>query len=86
MAEETKITKDMTFDEVLKKYPNTVKTFFEYGMHCFGCHLAVDETIEQGATAHGVEVDKLIEDLNKAVASSPEEAAGSSPEEKKAES
>jgi hybrid cluster-associated redox disulfide protein len=86
MAEEAKITKDMTFDEVLKKYPNTVKTFFEYGMHCFGCHLAVDETIEQGATAHGVEVDKLIEDLNKAVASSPEEAAGSSPEEKKAES
>jgi hybrid cluster-associated redox disulfide protein len=86
MAEEAKITKDMTFDEVLKKYPNTVKTFFQYGMHCFGCHLAVDETIEQGATAHGVEVDKLIEDLNKAVASSPEEAAGSSPEEKKAES
>ena len=86
MAEEAKITKDMTFDEVLKKYPNTVKTFFEYGMHCFGCHLAVDETIEQGATAHGVEVDKLIEDLNKAVVSSAEEAAGSSPEEKKAES
>ena len=86
MAEEAKITKDMTFGVVLKKYPHTVKTFFQYGMHCFGCHLAVDETIEQGATAHGVEVDKLIEDLNKAVASPPEEAAGPSPEEKKAES
>ncbi|MGB7060864.1 MAG: DUF1858 domain-containing protein [Candidatus Zixiibacteriota bacterium] len=86
MAQEATITKDMTFGVVLKKYPHTVKTFFQYGMHCFGCHLAVDETIEQGAMAHGVEVDKLIEDLNKAVASSPEEGAGSSPEEKKTES
>jgi hybrid cluster-associated redox disulfide protein len=73
MAEEAKITKEMTFGEVLKKYPETVKTFFQFGMHCFGCHLAVDETIEQGAMAHGVEVDKLVEDLNKTASSSPEE-------------
>jgi hybrid cluster-associated redox disulfide protein len=78
MVQEAKITKDMTFDEVLKKYPATVKTFFQYGMHCFGCHLAVDETIEQGAMAHGVVVDELIKDLNKTV----EEAKEISPEEK----
>ena len=86
MVQEAKITKEMTFGEVLKKYPETVKTFLQFGMHCFGCHLAGEETIEQGALAHGVEVDKVIEDLNKAVASPAEEAAGSSPEEKKAES
>ena len=72
MVQEVKITKEMTFGEVLKKYPETVKTFFQYGMHCFGCHLAVEETIEQGAMAHGVEVDKLIDDLNKTVDSSEE--------------
>ncbi len=73
MAQGAKITKEMTFGEVLKKYPETVKTFFQYGMHCFGCHLAVDETIEQGALAHGVMVDKLIDDLNKTVDSTGEE-------------
>jgi hybrid cluster-associated redox disulfide protein len=72
MTEDTKITKDMTFGEVLKKYPDTVKTFFEYGMHCFGCHLAVEETIEQGALAHGVSVDQLVEALNKTVSSPAE--------------
>ena len=72
MSEDSKITKDMTFGEVLKKYPETVKTFFEYGMHCFGCHLAVSETIEQGALAHGVSVDQLIEDLNKTASSAAE--------------
>jgi len=85
MGQEAKIKKEMTFGEVLKKHPETVKTFFLYGMHCFGCHLAVDETIEQGAMAHGVEVDKLIDDLNKTVAS-PEEAEDASSEEKKTES
>jgi hybrid cluster-associated redox disulfide protein len=64
---EQKITKQMTFGEVLNKYPKTVETFFRYGMHCFGCHIAVEESIEQGALAHGVEVDKLIDDLNKVV-------------------
>jgi len=72
VTEDIKITKDMTFGEVLKKHPETVKTFFEYGMHCFGCHLAVSETIEQGALAHGVSVDQLIEDLNKTVSSTAE--------------
>jgi len=72
VTEDNKITKDMTFGEVLKKHPETVKTFFEYGMHCFGCHLAVSETIEQGALAHGVSVDQLIEDLNKTVSSTAE--------------
>ena len=50
MGQEAKIKKEMTFGEVLKKHPETVKTFFLYGMHCFGCHLAVEETIEQGTT------------------------------------
>jgi hybrid cluster-associated redox disulfide protein len=72
VTEDNKITKDMTFGEVLKKYPETIKTFFEYGMHCFGCHIAVSETIEQGALAHGVDVDQLMQDLNKTVSSTAE--------------
>jgi len=67
MTEEKKITKEMSFGEVLRKYPQTVKIFFMYGMHCFGCAIAEDETIEQGALAHGVSPDELIEDLNKAL-------------------
>jgi len=79
---DTEITKDMTFGEVLKKHPETVKTFFEYGMHCFGCHLSVSETIEQGALAHGVSVDQLIEDLNKTVSSAAETDSDKSAETK----
>jgi hybrid cluster-associated redox disulfide protein len=80
MAEAVKITKDMTFGEVLKKHPETVKTFFEHGMHCFGCHLSVTETIEQGAMAHGVDVNKLVEELNKTASSSSDESGETSSE------
>jgi hybrid cluster-associated redox disulfide protein len=72
---EKKITKNMTFGEVLKDYPQVASTFLKFGMHCIGCHIAVTETIEQGAMAHGVDADQLVEELNKelAEASSQEE-------------
>lgn len=61
-----KITKDMTISEAVAKYPNTIEVFLEHGMGCFGCGIAQFETIEQGANAHGIDLKKLMEDLNKA--------------------
>jgi hybrid cluster-associated redox disulfide protein len=62
-----KITKDMPIGEVVNKYPQTIEVFFKHGLHCIGCAAAAFENIEQGAQAHGIDVDKLMEDLNKAV-------------------
>ena len=62
-----KITKDMTFQQVLMKHPETAQVFLEKGMHCIGCMAAAFESIEQGAAAHGMDINSLIEDLNKAV-------------------
>ncbi len=62
-----KIIKKMTFKEVLKKYPEVTGVFFKHGMACVGCPLAQQETIEQGTLAHGLDVEKFIEELNKKV-------------------
>lgn len=62
-----KITKHMSLGEVIKKYPETAEVFFKHGMHCLGCAAAVFETIEDGAKAHGIDVNKLVEDLNHVV-------------------
>ena len=61
------ITKYMSITDVVEKYPETAEIFQNYGMHCFGWMAAMYENIEQGALAHGFDVDKLIEDLNKAI-------------------
>jgi len=62
-----KITEDMTFAEVVSKYPEVTRVFLKYGLSCAGCPIAMQETIAQGAEAHGLDVKKLIEELNKAV-------------------
>lgn len=61
------ITKKMKINDVVQKYPQTVRVFLAHGLMCIGCAAARFEDIEQGALAHGIEVDKLIEDLNQAV-------------------
>ena len=62
-----RITKDMNIVEVVNSYPQTADVFQEFGMHCFGWMAARFENIEQGALAHGIDVDELIEELNKVV-------------------
>ena len=61
------ITKDMSILEVVQKYPDTVDVFVNAGMGCLGCAAAHFENIEQGATAHGIDVDGLIKGLNEAI-------------------
>ena len=61
-----KITKNISITEIVQKYPDTVKVFNKYGLHCIGCMAAQFENIEQGASAHGIDVDKMVADLNKA--------------------
>ncbi len=58
------ITKDMTIQEVVERNPETIRVFLEHGLHCIGCAVARFENIEQGAMAHGIDVDVLIKDLN----------------------
>ncbi len=58
------ITKHMTIQEVVEKNPETIRVFMEHGLHCVGCAVARFENIEQGALAHGIDVDALVKDLN----------------------
>ena len=62
-----KITKKSNIMEVVQKHPETMDVFSEYGLHCIGCMAAQFETLEVGAKAHGIDVDKLVKDLNKAI-------------------
>jgi hybrid cluster-associated redox disulfide protein len=68
VAQETKITADMPIGDVVRNYPETIKIFLQHGLMCVGCAVARFENIRDGATAHGIDVDALIRDLNQAVA------------------
>jgi len=59
------ISKENTIEEVVTKYPESVMVFMKHGLHCVGCHVSAFESIEEGAMAHGINVDALVADLNK---------------------
>lgn len=70
-----KITKDMIVEDVLSRYPETLDVFVKQG-HCFGLlanpvarkSLARLVTIGQACKLHFIDLERLLEDLNKAIA------------------
>ena len=66
------ITKETTIGEALQIYPGSADIMLGYGLHCIGCHVNPYESIEDGAKSHGMndgEVQKIINDINKAIGS-----------------
>jgi hybrid cluster-associated redox disulfide protein len=61
------ITGDEPIAQVLKEYPQTLRVFLSHGLMCVGCAVARFENIRDGATAHGIDVDALVKDLNAVV-------------------
>jgi hybrid cluster-associated redox disulfide protein len=59
-----KITKNMTFHQVLQMSPEVTKVLGKFNLGCIGCMGAMNETLEQGAIAHGLDVNDILRDLN----------------------
>lgn len=62
---EAKITKEMSIAEVLRINRMTAPIFMQYGMHCLSCPHATAESLEEAGAVHGIDVDELVNDLNK---------------------
>ena len=60
----SQITKDTIIADILHVAPNAVPLFLAQGMQCLGCGRARSETLEQACAGHGVDVDKMLADLN----------------------
>ena len=59
------ITKDMTIGEIIRKDPTRAEVLMAFGMGCVGCPLSQAETLEEAAAVHGLNLDALVEALNK---------------------
>ena len=61
------ITKDTMLGELMQKHPEAAQVFFNNSLPCAMCHMAAEETVEQAAVSHGVDLDKLLKELNKII-------------------
>ena len=60
-----KFSKDTTIGEILETAPEKADLLLEVGMHCLGCPASRGETIEEACMVHGIDVEDLLEKLNK---------------------
>jgi hybrid cluster-associated redox disulfide protein len=58
------ITKDMLIAEILKAKPESAEILLKNGMGCIGCPASQMESLEQAAMVHGLDLEKLMNELN----------------------
>lgn len=59
-----KVTKDMIIADILSIDRGTVPILLNAGMHCLGCPSSSGESLEDACSIHGIDADKLINELN----------------------
>ena len=62
------VTKDTLIGDILDMDRDTAPYFLVMGMHCLGCPSARGESLEEACMVHGVDVNELIEKINKHLA------------------
>ena len=60
-----KINKDTKIGELLEQAPEKAEILEEAGMHCLGCPASQMETLEEACSVHGIDVEEIVEKLNK---------------------
>lgn len=63
------VTKDMTIGELLMMDRSAGAILMQNGMYCVGCPSAAGETLEEASMVHGMDIDKLLSDINAYLAS-----------------
>ncbi|MGL5052750.1 MAG: DUF1858 domain-containing protein [Cetobacterium sp.] len=58
------VNKDMNILEAAQKYPVISMIFKRHGLGCIGCMVAAGETLGEGISAHGLDADALVEEMN----------------------
>ena len=59
------INKVTTIGVILEKAPEKAELLLEVGMHCLGCPASQMETLEEACAVHGIDVNEVVEKLNK---------------------
>ena len=61
------IQRDMTIEDIMRRYPQTIAVFKKFGLECNECQIAAYEAVEHGAGVHKVNIDELLAELNRVI-------------------
>jgi hybrid cluster-associated redox disulfide protein len=61
------VTKDTNILEAVQKYPVIAQVFQKHGLGCVGCMVAAGESLGEGISAHGLDADAIIAEINEII-------------------
>ena len=65
---EKKVTKDMLIGDILVLDRGIGDILMQSGRHCVGCPSSAGETLDEACAVHGMDVDKVLADINEYLA------------------
>ena len=65
------IDPDMTVDEIMRRWPATIRVMIRNKMLCIGCPIGVFHTVLDACEAHRVDLESFSKELLEAMGSDP---------------
>ncbi|MGD0335220.1 MAG: DUF1858 domain-containing protein [Xanthobacteraceae bacterium] len=65
-AKHTPIGLTCCVDDVMRRWPATIRTFLDFKMNCVGCPIATFHSVEDACREHAVSCDRLLTALQAA--------------------
>lgn len=65
---------DILVGQLVAEHPETIETLISNGMHCLGCPSSQAESLKDACFVHGLDADKVLEAVNKAIVEKAQEA------------
>jgi len=59
-------TTDMTVDNVMRRWPLTIRVFVDFGMHCVGCPIATFHSVDEACREHRIDLERFLGRLREA--------------------
>lgn len=62
---------NLLVDDVMRRWPATIRVFLNHGMRCVGCPIACFHTVADACREHGAEPVRFLADLRATAARRP---------------
>jgi hybrid cluster-associated redox disulfide protein len=65
------VTLDMPVDDVMRRWPDTIRVFLDFRFMCVGCPIACFHTVEDACREHKTDAGSFVAALNSVATGTP---------------
>jgi hybrid cluster-associated redox disulfide protein len=60
MRKDAQPNADMAVDEVMRRWPSTIRAFLDFRMRCVGCPIAAFHSVDEACEEHDIDADVFL--------------------------